>query len=368
MSTEYESVQISRFENKPHPIEAPETKIVEAFGLGKCPKLVQQVGSLEIDVRVNALVVLCDEFRNPYSIDGCVRAGVIPVIAQMIVDPDFNTRLRASEALHIAAGDANGLKSILEYRRKVFPNLLAAVQDPSEQVRFYVFGCLNATTRTAEGVEANVEFGITTAFVDAVRRDSLELKPAILQTLHNLVSNEQGLEQALQAHAVEAFIDLLERQVNHTSLKKKRLEDAVIADAARTLGFLCYDGRAKSPALQHQAVSKLVALLKEDELDTKIRIAVTSALMSISITNDGKMQVYEFEGLDIIMRQLYDNNRVVVLNTLKIISNLAVYPKNREAFTSDSTCVVKLRKLSKYEDSLIAKHAGLALEAVNWNP
>lgn len=37
--------RIYSHETKPQPIENPPWKIVEAFGLGKCPKLVEQVGS-----------------------------------------------------------------------------------------------------------------------------------------------------------------------------------------------------------------------------------------------------------------------------------------------------------------------------------
>jgi hypothetical protein len=355
---------LSRVENKERPVESAPTKIVEAFGLGKCPKLVSQVASPDIDVRVNALAVLCDEFRNPYSVDGCVRAGVVPILAQMIVDPDYVTRARASEALHLAAIDSNGFAAILERQDIVFPRLLAGFDDPSEEVRGFVYNCLLSTTRTSDGVEANVAYEVPRAFVDAVRRDVRALKPIGLRALHNLVSNETGLTQALRANAVAAFIDLLTLDPLHAT----PVDNEVVTEAARTLGYICYDGRAKLPALEGGAVEKLVAIIKIKELSAFVKIAVTVALMAITITNDGKIQANAFQGLDIVMRLLYDDSRAVVLNALKIISNLAVYPKNREEFINDSTCVVKIRKLSRSEDKLVAKHASATLEAVLWNP
>jgi hypothetical protein len=355
---------LARFENKEQPVEAPPSKIVEAFGLGKCPKLVNQVASPDINVRINTLAVLCEEFRNPYSVDGCVRAGVIPILADMIVDPDFTTRARASEALHLASIDANGLAAILEQQDIVFPRLLEGFHDPSEDVRGHVYNCLLSTTRTSDGVAANVAFDVPRALVDAVRRDVKNLKPIGLKALHNLVSKELGLTQALGANAVSAFIDLLSLDADRAA----PVDYQIVTEAARTLGYICYDGRAKTPALEGGAVQKLVEIVKIKSLDPSVKVAVTVALMTITITNEGKMQVNQFNGLDIIMRLLYDDSRAVVLNALKIISNLAVYPKNRVEFVNDSTCVVKIRKLSRSEDVLVAKHASATLEAVLWNP
>jgi hypothetical protein len=100
--------------NQANPGDIPATKIVAAYGLRKCPKLVEQVCSDDVNVRVNALSVLCDEFANPFSVQGCMKAGVATVLAKMISDPDYLTRERATRALAMAAKDANGIINILE--------------------------------------------------------------------------------------------------------------------------------------------------------------------------------------------------------------------------------------------------------------
>lgn len=76
-----------------------------AYGLRKCPKLVEQLSPLmPLEVRVNALVVLCDEIlNNPYAVYGCADAGVVTLLSKMISDTDFSTRLYASKALAIMA-------------------------------------------------------------------------------------------------------------------------------------------------------------------------------------------------------------------------------------------------------------------------
>ncbi len=354
---------LARFENKSDPRAPPSTKIVEAYGLGKCPKLVSQISGSDLDVRINALAVLCDEFKNPYTIEGCVREGVVSILAQMITDPDYTTRVRASHALELAAMDANGFFAILLDQDEVLPKIVIGVQDPSETVREHIYNCLLSSTRTQQGVEACVKNGVVTAFVNVLPKELDVLKPSLLKTLHNIVGNELGLEHALETNAVGVLIDHLTRR-GDSNLD----ESPIITEAARALGFMCYNGKAKKQALEKGAVAKLITVLREKDSSTSLKIALTIALMAITITNDGKKQVFQFEGLDVIMELLYDDSRAVVLNILKIISNLAVFPQNREVFVTDSTCTVKLRKLCKADDALIAKHANIALNAVNWTP
>ncbi len=98
------------------------------------------------------------------------------------------------------------------------------------------------------------------------------------------------------------------------------------------------------------------------------RPPITIALMAITTTNERKIQVNTASGVHAIIALLYDNNKVVILNTLKIISNIAVFPPNREILLTDSTCGVKLRKMAKSDDPLVAKQASVVLAAVNWTP
>jgi hypothetical protein len=360
-------LHMHRFEVKGQPAEPPVTKIVEAYGLGKCPKLVQQIGGDDLEVRINALAVLCDEFKNPYSIDGCARNGVIGVLSKMINDPDYFTRVRATQALAIAAEDANGVKSILEDQQVVIPQIVQGVEDPSDFVRGNVYKCLLNVTRTKEGVEYCVKHKVTEAFAGVLENEIDSLKPVILQTLHNIVRSELGLVAAIEAKCIGMCIDLLAKSVVHEDDYSQH-EGSIVAEASRTLGYMCFDGRAKEQALEKKAVGKLIELLKKRTLATTTKQSVTIALMAITTTSDGKIQVHDFTGVEVIINQLYDDNKVVILNILKIISNIAVYPANREILHHDSTCLVKLRKLSKSDDPLVARHASVALAAVSWVP
>lgn len=360
-------LHMHRFEAKGMPVEPPVTKIVEAYGLGKCPKLVQQIAGDDLEVRINALAVLCDEFKNAYSIDGCARNGVIGVLSKMIKDPDYTTRVRATRALAVAAEDANGVKSILEDQNVVIPQIIQGVEDPSDIVRGNVYQCLLNVTRTMEGVDSCVKHKVTEAFVGVLSEEVDSLKPLILQTLHNTVRSENGLVAAIDANCVKICINLLTKSVLHEEDYSVH-EPSILSETARTLGFMCFDGRAKTQALENKAVKKLVDLLMKKNLAESTKPSITIALMAITTTSEGKIQVHTANGVEVIINQLYDNSKVVILNTLKIISNIAVFPPNREILLADSTCVVKLRKMVKSDDPLVARHASVALAAVNWAP
>ena len=87
-----------RHECRNQPEQIPYAKIVSAYGNRECPKLVEQAAGDDLEVRINALAVICDEFMNPFKIFGCAQSGAIKVLSCMVIDPDEITRERASRA------------------------------------------------------------------------------------------------------------------------------------------------------------------------------------------------------------------------------------------------------------------------------
>jgi hypothetical protein len=401
------------YENKKDIEPIPKTKIVEAYGLQKCPKLVEQVADDELAVRVNALGVVCDEFRNPYVIQGCSAAGIIKILAAMITDPDHTTRVRSSRALCLAAADANGLEAILI--DDVVPEILQGMNDHSVDVRRNIYECFSHVTRTMAGVDACVKSGVTTEFVQVLMNEIDELKPNVLKTIKNTCKIEQGLQDALAAHVVEILIELLRQTVN----------TEVTLHASQTLGFICFSDDAKRSVIQERGVTILMQILKELTTE-EVKLAVTFALMAISSDDDSKIELCDCDGISILIQTLQSSERLVQLNLLKIISSVAVYPPGRRELILDTrgmeieqlmelalesreeeedqegegkggqeekeeskgsgrrrkreilartphvsvTGLVKRLhdKAVESGDSLMAKHALIALHAVQWNP
>ena len=342
--------------NQANAMASPNTKIVEAYGNRKCAKLVEQVSARDIDVRVNALGVVCDEFSNPFSIQGCMENGLARILAKMVSDPDFLTRERASRALAMAAQDANGITSILEHP-PILVEILNGIKDPSDAVRGNVYDCLYYISQTQAGKEASVVAGIVFNFVDALNRDDDSLKIKILNSLYNIVQNPQGLEEALGAGAIAVCINL-------TKSKEQRL----CAEAARTLGVMCFDEQGKTAALDGGAIPLLISLLSaENSKLTKIHASL--AIMAITSTVTGRIQMHAPETIGKLSALMQEDDRTLRLNVLKILSNIAQYPPIRRLLLEDAVLVKLIEQINRNkEDKLLEKHGVVALDAINWKP
>ncbi len=71
--------------------------------------------------------------------------------------------------------------------------------------------------------------------------------------------------------------------------------------------------------------------------------------MAITSVDEGKRQVDVSVLVDILKSQ--QQNKIIVLNALKVISNCAVFPPSRRIFSSDEDFITKLQVL-KYSKKI----------------
>lgn len=259
-----------------------------------------------------------------------------------------------------------GLASILEDGASTVSDILQGINDPAVEVRRNVYECLLQVSRTLAGVNTCVGAGVTAAFVNAIGREDDALKVLLLKTIYNIVGSNQGREDAVAADAVKICIGLLSRDE-----ASSQSASATTANAARTLGFLCYDEEAKVKAIEGNAVSILFSFLSNSSVSGggSIKTEVTMALMAITSTDEGKRQIMACNGVDTLVSLLNDDSRVLRLNSLKVIANAAVFPPIRARLLADHGCLVLLNRIKDdSSDSLLQRHAGIALAAVNWTP
>jgi len=342
-------------------IVVDETHIIPAFGAGLCSKLVGEVQSAKRAVRVNALLVLCDEFKNPESVVGCVEAGVIEVLnEQASTDPDPLTRHRASKALTVCAQDANGRRAMLA--ANTAQAVTSALSDNENNVRKNIYEALiELSTGSIQGVRALITASYPATLVGKAANEVVLLQPLALQLLCNCLYDDKGLEDALGHSAVETCITLL-----------GSFDTAVRREAANTLSTLCFAEMAKMSAIQGEAVKVLITLLKDPE--QLVRSAAAGALMAITTTDEGKRAMVpldtedEIESVALLIGLLRESYDVLTTNTLKCIANVAVHPIAREQMKSSKACLELLSELCVHENALISKHASIAKKAVLWRP
>ncbi|CAM9454118.1 unnamed protein product [Ectocarpus sp. 13 AM-2016] len=278
--------RVYRYEAKPQPTANEPGKIVEAFGLGKCPKLAEQVRSDSLLVRVNTLRVLCEEFKNPTIIAGSVKAGLMSTLPKMALDSDLNTRKFSSKAMVAAARDYNGRTALLKARTATLTETSAtigarapetifkALDDSSVDVRRNIYEALaNASTT---GTRALVDAGYPARLVDKAVNETEELQPQALRVLCSVTKHRGGLEAALAASLVENLISLL------TEGRPAEVQ----MEASVTLAIACFDDMAKIIAIQNNGVSMLAELVAKAETD--VRSAAMGALMMITTVDAGE--------------------------------------------------------------------------------
>jgi hypothetical protein len=120
-------------------------RIVEAFGARKHPKLIEQMQSEKVHVRIGALRALAVVLRNPQEVVSCIKAGLLKyvlgltghpraaawssqhtaapsslsssrVVVAMLNDGELKVRQGSSKALAIGCIDPNFRRAVLEVR------------------------------------------------------------------------------------------------------------------------------------------------------------------------------------------------------------------------------------------------------------
>mmetsp|Transcript_28586 Transcript_28586/g.37437 ORF Transcript_28586/g.37437 Transcript_28586/m.37437 type:complete len:360 (+) Transcript_28586:50-1129(+) len=341
-------------ESKDMPERIPPTKIVEAFGRFKCPKLVEQVQSEFLDVRRNTLAALYEEFRNPEVVHGCVEEGIIGILVEMCMAEDIETRVRASKALSMAANDANGRMAMIS--ENVAPGLLNALSDSMVDVRRNTYVALLCYCQMMPAVHQIVEAGYPPLLVEKALEEDVTVKPLVLELLAFCLKDDNGLVGALSAEAVEGCLELC----------NSGAED-VRREAARCLQRLCFAEMAKVTAIRTDGIETLVELLQDP--NPEIRAAAAGALMGVTTVDEGKKAMVPAGGVPVLITLLSDKQKLVKLNTLKVIANIAAYPEIRDEYKNNPDVLRLLTVLERNsDDELIAKHAGIAKRVVLWTP
>jgi hypothetical protein len=319
-------------EVKGEPVALPTTHIVEAYGLGKCPKLVDQVESPDLAVRQSALRVLCEEFRNPANIAGCAQAGVFTLLPAFVLDEDLITRKRASEALALASRDYNGRAAMLSesFAQTVQP----ALDDASQDVRASIYAALEGASALPAGVRALVQAEYPAKLVAKVSSEAdPALRTVVLAVLYNVLRDRDGLQAALDAGAVEACIALLPYSAaTPGELQQQQLQRALQAAACALLQALCFSEMGKIVAIQGDAVARLAELITHCTCGD-VHSAALGTLMIITSVDAGKRAFLQTGAVPLAVAALAGGSQELAkLNALKLIASIAAHPGTSYCF------------------------------------
>jgi len=342
----------------PHPV--PQTKIVEAYGTMKCPCLIDQVTSENVEVRVNALSAICSELKNPETAFGLIDGGLADHLLNYLslsneaenVDSQAVVK-KSSQALSAMARDVLGRNSLLS--SSSLENLAIIFNHENVDVREYGFLISLHLTSSKKGVHRLVDLNFPALIMRKLEEEISPLKVPLLKILRSLSGDEKGLEDGLNNGAVPVLCDLLADSL-----------DDVRKEAAYTLGMLCFSDPAKKEAIELGAVEQLCEIMQDESWE--VRAAVCHALMTITTTVEGKKGIEPSGGLPHLVHLLHDNHDLVKLNVLKVIASVSAFPPNRAFFQESDACLMALNSLMDAEDEIIANQARICNDVVNWEP
>jgi len=345
-------------EAKAQPLTAPAVKITAAFGLRECPKVVELLAHEDLDVRQQALLVLCEVFGRPDRIATALRAGAVPDLLRLASDPDETCRVRASLALSKLAEDANGKEALLS--GGACAACVVCLRDACAAVRANGYTTLVVLSRSVRGVDAVCEAdAVISLLCDKAKEETDEdVRGLALKLLYQVLGQRSGeaLREAQRCGAVNVSTELLGSSVA-----------SVREGAAATLCKLTFNEAGKQFAIKADCVRALCGLLGDKYW--RVRSNAAAALMSIAIDDAGKNATIEAGGVPGLIKLLRDRERLVKISAMKAIATVSAHPAAREMFMASKPCVDALTAVAAdADDEVLSRNARIAKEVVEWKP
>ena len=175
-----------------------------------------------------------------------VEADAVTVLTQLISSPDALVRERTAQVLALLATVQQGVDAMID--GGTVPELLKAMQDPTEATRHHVHTTLQKIGELPEGISAMVAVG-GTAMLVAVCKE--QVSGDALLTLKACLKDPQGLSDALDSKAIGVMVAALGNRDQH-----------VLQHALKNITFLTNPDAAKKEAIAEGALVPVCKLLQ----------------------------------------------------------------------------------------------------------
>ena len=339
---------IQRFEVNDNPQLILNSSVVEAFGRGKCPKVVRLLTHRKEDVVQKALLTLTSILKFPQDVAMCVKCGILVHLEKYLMNSTPTLRSLSAKCIELIALTANGKRALLDGNTP--SRIHESLHDKQIDVRYHITTALiqcSSTTNDATVLTSSDYIPIVVRRLQIEPRGNLQV--LVLRLLKNCVcdTNTDSLKQAYDAGAVDAIFPLIASPL------------PIVREAAcAALESICFLSSARYDAVEKTAVVKLVHLLMDD--CWQVVSAAAGALMALSIQDNTKRQLVDTDGISYFGPLLMSSKWIVQLKILKLIAIVAPYPPARHVLRVPSI-LASLRALSKDTDAIIAKSAKITL-------
>eukprot|EP00996_Jenningsia_fusiforme_P000634 NODE_1572_length_1489_cov_40.668750_g1418_i0.p1 GENE.NODE_1572_length_1489_cov_40.668750_g1418_i0~~NODE_1572_length_1489_cov_40.668750_g1418_i0.p1 ORF type:complete len:380 (-),score=76.19 NODE_1572_length_1489_cov_40.668750_g1418_i0:220-1359(-) len=350
---------IARFECKPNVKPFNPHDLTEPYEARLFPKIVSNLTCEDSILRRKAARAMVEYFgQRSEHIVSAIEANAIPALVSALRDQDVAVRVDACVALTRIVQTPKGQQAILS--DGWVPSLKAAVHDEPEVAvqALRLLTAMDSSWNSSAGTDALIKAGCIELYIEQARTSVYEVKVEALCALEKVTNVKEAFVRVLSTGAMSVLTDLL-----------KGLPDPVVQHAAENIALLCFFSAGKRAAVEDPATT--IALI--DHMlhpNTALRCAVTSALMGITVDNNGKELMLAHHGVDRLAEALgQEGDAAVLTNLLKTTCNVSENPGARAALAAALPSLEQI--VTEHEAAgrmSVVNSARRAIDGIRWTP
>eukprot|EP00759_Apiculatamorpha_spiralis_P002473 PhF_6_TR10979/c0_g1_i1/m.17740 len=364
---------IATHECKPHPKEIPATTFTEAYGDIVYSKIVRTMKeSTDVGLRVKSLTMLVSllELKKD-NVVKALRASVVEALVAALDDPEDDVRALSCVCLEICSEHPEGMERVRGL--KVLPRFLKVIDDDDARVVIGILRVLAALNRSRDTslTEELIQLGCIKIYLSkieiAIEHDGVVA--AALHALHQVVQVKEAFVTILEANAMEVFKKVIDpkrsREVETWCVALENITSVAFFTAGKRAAVAC--GILKTL----NEILTIVSVL-EQESDMQLALACTGAIIAIAIDDEGKKHTFEMGIVQVVLAMIENPTSLtdsgLVVNLIEVLCIVSESPVARQTMQPCLGRLQYIAQLSEGKELRVHKAATRCIALVKWVP
>lgn len=252
---------------------------------------------------------------------------------------------------------------------KYIEDIHTCFEDDVEDVRINVYLGLIYFSQSRYGIDALLNDGILEQIIKKITEEkSMIVLNLILMLINEILNAQSAPQRALKSEILlnlKLYIDTNDLDV---------LENVILVYGSLAI---CEEGK-KMCSEEGSIIKNFIEKIKKYSIDENIKeekkrnilIGCIRFLMNISILKRGKIEIYEYDGIDTLFELLngqFKDDEQLVLDILQCITNVSEEPSSRKKLR-DNQYIQKIKSYDNHNDDLIKLQVNTTLNVIMWEP
>jgi hypothetical protein len=351
---------IAMHETKPQPKPQDPTVLTAPYGNLVYRKLQEHLGHENVTLRRQAISHLYELFSQiTEHIVSAVKTGILDTLMAALVDPDDDMRTQTCIVLELVVKNATGQQALLGRGTEYLAKILSAVDDSCSDVvieALRVLAACNMSFNENESTKRLIRIGAVPIYVRKLRDSDDGVVCSACTAIGKVFDVKEGFIHVMEAGGVAALTDAIRRAS----------EIMVLVEVAEVLSLVAFYGAGKQAAIQCRTAELLIPHIPHESV--AVRSSIAAALAALTVSERGKSQAIEGGVVDIVANALLqESERDVLMNQIKVVSNIAEHPVARPVLESIVPRLQEIAQLAQGYEPLV-QAADRAVAIIQWVP